>query len=116
MPEPIFGFEKQIQASSFEKPKKQFGIELDMTETTLRDIVERYRALASGFGQPLALGEFALSRPETERVFGMFDEDYHISRFFHFTLDPAFEPEGAYQINGFPQSHVSLDAEIETIL
>jgi len=44
------------------------------------------------------------------------DEDYHISRFFHFTLDPAYKPEGAYNINGFPQSHVALDAEVETIL
>jgi hypothetical protein len=87
-----------------------------MTETTLRDIVGRYRALVSAFGQPLALGEFAFARAETERIFSVFDEDYHISRFFHFTLDPAFDPEGAYQINGFPQSHVSLDAEIETIL
>jgi len=89
-----------------------------MTETTLRDIVERYRALASGFGQPLALGEFALTRAETERIFSVFDEDYHISRFFHFSLEPAGEkrPERVYSINGFPQSHVALDAEIESIL
>ncbi len=87
-----------------------------MTPATLRDIVERYRSLAGNFGQPLALGEFALTRAETERAFSALDEDYHISRFFHFTLDPAYKPEGAYNINGFPQSHVALDAEVETIL
>jgi hypothetical protein len=87
-----------------------------MTPATLRDIVETYHSLAGEFGQPLALGEFALTQAETERVFSAFDEDYHISRFFHFTLDPAYKPEGAYKINGFAQSHVSLDAEVETIL
>ncbi len=81
----------------------------------LRDIVARYRALAGDFGRPLSLGEFALTRVETERVFSALDEDYHISRFFHFTLDPAYQ-EGAYRINGLPQSHVSIDAEVETIL
>jgi len=84
-----------------------------MTLTTLHDVVKRYRALAGEFGRPLALGEFALTRAQTESLFSVFDEDYHISRFFHFTLDRAFQP---YQINGFPQSHVSLDAEVETLL
>jgi hypothetical protein len=82
---------------------------------TLREVVERYRAVAGGFGRPVALSAFGLEREETERLFSIFDEDYHISRFFHFTLDAA-NPGGAYSINAFPQSHVSLDAEIETIL
>jgi len=82
---------------------------------TLREVVERYRALAGGFGRPLALSAFGLVREETERLFSAFDEDYHISRFFHFTLDPA-SPGEAYSINRFPQSHVWLDAEIEAIL
>ena len=55
----------------------------------LRELVEKYRALAGGFGRPLPLAAFGLARPETERLFGVFDEDYHISRFFHFSLDPA---------------------------
>jgi hypothetical protein len=84
----------------------------------LRELVEKYRSLAGGFGRPLPLAAFGIARPEAERLFGVFDEDYLISRFFHFSLDPALEqsPGKTYRINGFPQSHVSLDAEIETIL
>jgi hypothetical protein len=85
---------------------------------SLRDVIEKYRQLAGGFGRPLALAAFGLSPEETERVFGIFDEDYHISRFFHFSLRPAAaEPSTqSYRINGFSQSHVALDAEIESIL
>jgi hypothetical protein len=85
---------------------------------SLRDLVEKYRQLAGGFGRPLALDAFGLSPEETERVFGIFDEDYHISRFFHFSLQPAAAERSAqsYRINGFPQSHVALDTEIESIL
>jgi hypothetical protein len=82
---------------------------------TLRELVERYRGLAGGFGRSVALSAFGLDRDETERLFSAFDEDYHISRFFHFTLDPAGQGEN-YSINSFPQSHVSLDTEIEAIL
>lgn len=85
---------------------------------SLRDIIEKYRQLAGGFGRPLALAAFGLSAEETERVFGIFDEDYHISRFFHFSLQPAAAGHAgqSYRINGFLQSHVALDAEIESIL
>ena len=82
---------------------------------TLREVVERYRTLAGGFGRPIALSAFGLARADAESIFGTFDEDYHISRFFHFSLDPIGR-EPAFSINSFPQSHVSLDAEIETIL
>jgi hypothetical protein len=81
---------------------------------TLRDVVSRYRELAGGFGAPVELRSFGLSRQETERLFGAFDEDYHISRYLHFSLDSAAAE--TYSINSFPQSHVWLDAEIETIL
>jgi hypothetical protein len=84
----------------------------------LRELVEKYRALAGDFGRPLPLVAFGLARPEAERLFGALDEDYHISRFLHFSLDPALEnaPDKTYQINGFSQSHLSLDAAIEQIL
>lgn len=82
---------------------------------TLREVVERYLAVAGGFGRPVALSQFGLPRQDTESLFSAFDEDYHISRFFHFTLDPAAQKE-AWSINSFPQSHVSLDAEIASIL
>jgi hypothetical protein len=84
---------------------------------TLRDLVEKYRQLAGGFGNPLALAAFGLSPQETERIFGIFDEDYHISRFFRFSLQSATQDAvRSYRINGFPQSHIALDAEIESIL
>lgn len=84
---------------------------------TLREIVERYRSLAGGFARPLPLAAFGLSQEQTERVFGIFDEDYHISRFFHFSQQAAGSGSApSYRINGFPQSHVAIDAEVETIL
>jgi hypothetical protein len=85
---------------------------------SLHEVIDKYRQLAGGFGRPLALAAFGLSPEETERVFGIFDEDYHISRFFHFSLQPAAAESStrSYRINGFPQSHVALDAEIESIL
>ena len=52
-------------------------------------MVQKYRELAGGFARPLALAAFGWSQQQTERVFGIFDEDYHISRFFHFSLQPA---------------------------
>jgi len=83
---------------------------------SLRDIVQKYRDLAGGFARPVPLAAFGLAQQQTERVFGVFDEDYHISRFFHFSLQSADGPTPAYRINGFPQSHVAIDAEIESIL
>lgn len=84
---------------------------------TLRDAVQKYRQLAGDFGRPLELAAFGLTPEETERLFGIFDEDYHISRFFHFSLQSAAGASArSYRINGFPQSHVALDAEIESIL
>ena len=78
----------------------------------LRDLVSLYLSLAGEFGKPVALASFRLSHPETERLFSSYDEDYHISRFFHFS-----DAGGAsFSINSIPATHVSLDAEIETIL
>jgi hypothetical protein len=84
----------------------------------LRELVEKYRALAGGFGRPLPLVAFGMGRPEAERLFGALDEDYHINRFLSFSLDPALEhtPDKTYQINGFAQSHLSMDAGIDGIL
>ena len=78
----------------------------------LREIVEKYRAVAGGYGKPVPLASFGLSRAETERLFSLLDEDYHISRFFHFRNDSG----ESFQINGFPQTHVSIDSEIHTVL
>ena len=86
----------------------------------LREVVTKYREVAGGFGKPVPMAAFGWSREETEQVFSLCDEDYHISRFFQFTLDPQTEPSAtpivAYKINGFPQTHVAIDAAIEAIL
>jgi hypothetical protein len=79
---------------------------------TLREVVEKYLAAAGSYGKPVALASLGLSRGETERVLGLYDEDYHISRFFHFQCAAGAN----YQINGFPQTHVSIDADIQSIL
>ena len=79
---------------------------------TLRQIVEKYLALAGGFGYLAALADFGLERNEAERIFGAFDEDYHISRYLHFSQVSGT----AYAINGFDQTHVTIDAEIESVL
>lgn len=78
----------------------------------LRELVELYRRNAGEFGTAMALSLFGLSQGETEKLFSGFDEDYHISRFFHFS-----EADGTrYSIDGIPATHVSIDAEIESIL
>jgi hypothetical protein len=78
----------------------------------LKNLVERYRALAAQHGDPVALTAFDFTRDETERLFSGYDEDYHISRFFHFT-----EGDGmTFTINGERVSHVAIDPEIDSIL
>jgi hypothetical protein len=79
----------------------------------LREIVERYLAASGGYGKAVSLGGLGFSREEIERVFGIYDEDYHISRFFHFSAEPGAE---SYSINGFPQSHLTIDSEVQSIL
>ena len=78
----------------------------------LRELVDRYLSLAVSFGVPVALSGFALTHAETERLFSSYDEDYHISRFFHFSQDAG----APFSINGFPATHVVIDAEIQSIL
>jgi hypothetical protein len=78
----------------------------------LRNLVRLYRSLARNFGEPVALSAFGLTKAETGRLFSGYDEDYHISRFFQFS-EAAGEK---FSINGIAATHVSLDAEIETIL
>ncbi|MBZ5501923.1 MAG: hypothetical protein LAN59_06705, partial [Acidobacteriia bacterium] len=75
-------------------------------------VVEKYLAAAGAYGRTVALSSLGLSAEEIESVFSLFDEDYHISRFFHLRNDSG----DSFRINGFPQTHVSIDAEIQTIL
>ena len=78
----------------------------------LSQIVQKYLAASGGYGKPIALSALGLSAKEIEAAFGTLDEDYHISRFLHFQCSAGAN----YQINGFPQTHVSIDADIQSIL
>lgn len=78
----------------------------------LPEVVKKYLAAAGGYGKFVSIASMGIPPDETERVFDFLDEDYHISRFFHF-LNEAGK---SYQINGFPQTHVAIDSEIESIL
>ncbi len=78
----------------------------------LREVVDKYLAAAGAYGRTVALSSLGLSAAQIESVFSSFDEDYHISRFFHLQCAAGAH----YEINGFPQTHVSIDAEIQTIL
>lgn len=78
----------------------------------LREVVEKYLAAAGGYGHEVAIGSLGFSREEVEDVFSAFDEDYHIGRFFHFRQGAGEN----YTIDGFPQTHVSIDAGVESVL
>jgi hypothetical protein len=79
---------------------------------SLRELVQKYLAVAGGYGQAVAISALGLSREETEKAFDLLDEDYHISRFLCFRNNGG----ETYEINGFPQTHVSIDSEIQSIL
>jgi hypothetical protein len=79
---------------------------------SLQELYRVYTAIAGNPGEPVPLSAFKFSKEETEKLFSIFDEDYHISRFFHFT-------EGGdekYSINGENATHVAIDPEITSIL
>jgi hypothetical protein len=78
----------------------------------LSELVKKYVAIAGSYGQFVAISSLGLSRAEAEEACDILDEDYHISRFFHFRNDGG----EAYEINGFPQTHFSIDPEVESIL
>ena len=79
---------------------------------TLHELVDKYLAIAGGFAFLAPLADFGLEKSEAERTFSGFDEDYHISRFLHFSQVSG----PGYNINGFEQTHVSIDEEIQSIL
>ena len=87
-------------------------MDLKKNDMNLREVVEKYLALAGGYGRVVALADFGLDRGQTERIFAEFDEDYHISRYFHFSRVAGV----SFTINGFDHTHVSIDAEIQEVL
>lgn len=79
---------------------------------SLAELVQKYVAVAGAYGKSVAISSLGFSRAEAEKAFDILDEDYHISRFFQFRNDSG----EAYEINGFPQTHVSIDPGIQSIL
>jgi hypothetical protein len=76
----------------------------------LREAIRRYLAASGGYGRPTALSALGLTAQQIEKIFGALDEDYHISRFLHFQCAAGTN----FNINGFPQTHVSIDSDIQT--
>jgi hypothetical protein len=79
---------------------------------SLQELYRLYTTIAAKRGEPVPLSAFKLSKEETEKLFSIFDEDYHISRFFHFTETGGEK----YSINGESATHVAIDAEMSSIL
>lgn len=79
---------------------------------TLKEVVDRYASLAKSFGEPVALSAFQLAPEETSRLFSALDEDYHISRFLHFSAGVG----QSYVIDGEAVTHVAIDAAISSLL
>jgi hypothetical protein len=78
---------------------------------SLKELYRLYTTIAAKPGQPVPLSAFRLSAEETERLFSIFDEDYHISRFFHFS-----EAGGEkFTVDGESVTHVAIDPEISSI-
>ena len=79
---------------------------------SLQDLYRVYTTIAAKPGEPVPLSAFKFPVAEAEKLFSIFDEDYHISRFFHFS-----ETNGdKYSINGEIATHVAIDPEIASIL
>jgi len=79
---------------------------------SLEELYRVYTTIAGKPGEPVPLSAFKLSVEETEKIFSIFDEDYHISRFFHFSEAGAEK----FSINGEAATHVAIDPEISSIL
>jgi hypothetical protein len=78
-------------------------------------VVKKYRDLAGDFGTAVSLSDYNFPRANAEKFFSDLNDDYQISRFLHFQNREA-ENFPVFQISGFPQTHVTLHAEIESLL
>ena len=79
----------------------------------LEELYRVYTTIAPKPGEPVPLSAFPMTVQETEQLFSIFDEDYHISRFFHFSKHKKGEK---VFINGVAATHVAIDPEISSIL
>ena len=79
---------------------------------SLKEVVDRYNGSAQKSGEPVPLSAFQLTPEETARLFSALDEDYHISRFLHFSLGAG----QSYTIDGEQVSHLAMDPGIASLL
>jgi hypothetical protein len=78
----------------------------------LREVVDKYLAVAGGYGKSVPISALGLSHEEAERAFDVLDEDYHISRYFHFHQGTGEK----FNINGFPHTDIWIDEGVREIL
>ncbi len=83
--------------------------------------VKKYLELAGGFDRPLHLSQMGLTKPEVERIFSAWDEDYQISRFMVLSragddeLTSFPEDMRAFQINNYEYTHVSFRPGVQQL-
>lgn len=88
------------------------AIRITNAMTSLKELYRIYTTIAAKPGEPVPLSAFKLSAQEVEKTFSAFDEDYHISRFFHFSDDGGEQ----YVIDGETVTHVAIDPGIGQVL
>ena len=87
----------------------------------LATLVKKYLELSGGFERPLHLSRLGLSKPEIEKLFSQWDEDYQISRFMVLsrekdeTLSSFPGSERVFLVNGFEYSHVTFNQNIQNL-
>lgn len=88
----------------------------------LATLVKKYLESAGGFGRPLHLSHFGLPKPEIERIFSEWDEDYQISRYMMLSQERDEElalfpvHERVFLVNGFECSHVTFNQDIQKLM
>jgi hypothetical protein len=78
----------------------------------LRQLVDRYLRLVAEFGEPVPLAAFGLSEQDTAATFSAFEDDYHISRYLHFSQKAGT----VYSVGGQLATHVIIDRGIRELL
>ena len=90
--------------------------------TDLAQWVNKYTEICGGFGRPVHLSQFGLSKAATEKIVSAFDDDYQISRYMALSRAPdeeliSFASDArVYSINGFEVSHLSFSPRIQKFL
>jgi len=86
----------------------------------LAAMVKKYLELTGGFDLPLQLSRLGLPKPEVERIFSAWDEDYQISRFVLLSRDDNVgqypEDSRVFSINGCECTHVTFRPGIQQLL